>query len=107
MKINQLQDIAAPAGTAGTKKAAQDAQPTAATAQTQAGAAATPAQVKVTVSSQVRSLEESITAGDGVDAERVQAMREAIANGTFKVDAEAIADKLLANAQEILSRARR
>jgi negative regulator of flagellin synthesis FlgM len=34
-------------------------------------------------------------------------MREAIANGTYKVDAEAIADKLLANAQEMLSRNRR
>ncbi len=106
MKINQLPDIAAQAGTSGTKKAAQDASPAAATPQPAASAAA-PAQVKVTVSSQVRSLEESVSAGDGVDTERVQAVREEIANGTFKVDAEAIADKLLANAQEILSRARR
>jgi len=31
-------------------------------------------------------------------------MREAIQNGTFKVNAEAIADKMLANAQEVFAR---
>ena len=33
-------------------------------------------------------------------------MRAAIEKGEFSVDAEAIADKLLSNAQEILSRSR-
>jgi len=33
-------------------------------------------------------------------------VRAAIADGSFKVDSGAIADKLLANAQEFLSRAR-
>lgn len=40
---------------------------------------------------------------DDFDAVRVKAMRAAIENGTFKVNAEAIADKLLAGAQEMLS----
>ena len=36
------------------------------------------------------------------DAEKVARMSEAIASGSFKVNAEAIADKLIANAQELL-----
>ena len=40
---------------------------------------------------------------DDFDAARVKAMRAAIENGTFRVNAESIADKLLAGAQEMLS----
>jgi negative regulator of flagellin synthesis FlgM len=36
------------------------------------------------------------------DAEKVARMSEAIASGNFKINAEAIADKLIANAQELL-----
>ncbi|MCW7540517.1 flagellar biosynthesis anti-sigma factor FlgM [Aquabacterium sp. A7-Y] len=38
------------------------------------------------------------------DAEKVAAMKAAIANGTFRVNPEAIADKLIANAREVLDR---
>ena len=37
---------------------------------------------------------------------RTEAFKSAIANGTFKINAEAIADKLLGNAQEMLDRVR-
>jgi negative regulator of flagellin synthesis FlgM len=37
-----------------------------------------------------------------MDMDKVKAVAEAIQNGTFKVNPEAIADKLLANAQEML-----
>ena len=37
-----------------------------------------------------------------VDAKKVATMKAAIANGTFKPNPEAIADKLLSNAQELL-----
>jgi negative regulator of flagellin synthesis FlgM len=38
------------------------------------------------------------------DAEKVARISKAIEDGSFKVDPEAIADKLLANAQELLGR---
>lgn len=61
--------------------------------------------VPVSVSAAARSLEVS-SAGSGIDEAKVAAVRAAIANGTFTVDAGAIADKLLSNAQEVLSRMR-
>ena len=68
----------------------------AATAQPQAG-------VTVTLSS---SASQALSSGGGSDvfnAENVEAMKQAIADGSFKVNAEAIADKMLSNAAEMLS----
>ena len=43
--------------------------------------------------------------GDGsFDAQKVDRISKAIADGSFKVNPEAIADKLIANAQELLGR---
>ena len=73
-----------------------------------AGAAAKPqpgAGVTVTLSSSA-SQAISGAGGSGNDvfnAEKVEAMKAAIADGSFKVNAEAIADKMLANAAEMLS----
>jgi negative regulator of flagellin synthesis FlgM len=39
------------------------------------------------------------------DAEKVQRIAQAISEGKFSINAEAIADKLISNAQEMLSRA--
>lgn len=41
------------------------------------------------------------------DAAKVARIGEAIANGTFTIDAGAIADKLIANAQELLTKVSR
>jgi negative regulator of flagellin synthesis FlgM len=41
------------------------------------------------------------------DAAKVEKMKQAIADGSFKVDPEAIADKLIANATELLNAAKR
>ena len=38
------------------------------------------------------------------DAKKVERIAQAIRDGKFQVDAEAIADKLIANAQELLGR---
>jgi negative regulator of flagellin synthesis FlgM len=39
-----------------------------------------------------------------VDMEKVKSVRAAIEQGTYKVNPEAIADKLISSAQEILNR---
>ncbi|MFP8834696.1 flagellar biosynthesis anti-sigma factor FlgM [Hydrogenophaga sp. XSHU_21] len=44
--------------------------------------------------------------GEVFNAEKVEAMKQAIASGTFKVNPEAIADKLLSNAAEMLNAGR-
>ena len=63
--------------------------------------------VDVTVSDQARRLERT-RAGDvpDVDMAKVNAMRQAIAQGTFVVNPGAIADKLLANARDMLNQKR-
>lgn len=77
----------------------------AATTAAESGAARAEAGVSVDVSSTVQSLGRT-GSGSGIDEAKVASMREAIANGTFTVDAGAVADKMLANAQEMLSRTR-
>lgn len=62
--------------------------------------------VPVTLSRTAREIEQSGRAQGDFDAGRVKAVRSAIENGTFKVDAGAIADKMLANAEEVISRLR-
>ena len=64
------------------------------------------ASVSLTVSSGVGALQQAgqPDAAD-VDTAKVDAMRAAIANGSFQVNAQVIADKLLGNAQEMLNRA--
>ncbi len=61
--------------------------------------------VAVTVSTLARGMEKT-GKGDAadVDMQKVATVRAAIQNGTFVVNPEAIADKLLSNAQEMLNR---
>lgn len=68
---------------------------------TQSAAAGVP----VTVSDSARSLGVSGKSDSDIDMAKVRAMREAIANGTFKVNAGAVADKLLGDASDFLGRA--
>ena len=63
--------------------------------------------VPVTVSDSVRSLDLNAKTSGDIDMAKVRAMREAIANGTFSVNAGAIADKLLADAGDFLRPAAR
>jgi len=58
--------------------------------------------VAVSVSAQTRQLSAAQRTDADMDMDKVNAMTQAIQNGTFKVNPEAIADKLLANAQEML-----
>ncbi len=99
MKIGPLNDAALAAAAVGAVKP-ERAAPGAA-APLEGGASGVP----VTVSAAARSLE-APAPGSGIDEAKVAAVRAAIADGTFSVSSEVIADKLLANAQEVLSRVR-
>jgi negative regulator of flagellin synthesis FlgM len=103
MKIGNPADAALAPLTQGTAAAtdAKSARPAA----TPAADAADPS-AKVALSSTVESLRAG-GAGADFDAEKVARMQQAIANGTFQVNAEVIADKLIANAQEVLGRVQR
>lgn len=59
--------------------------------------------VPVTVSNSARSLDQNAKASSDIDMSKVNAIRAAIANGTFKVNASVIADKMLVDAAELLA----
>jgi len=61
--------------------------------------------VDLTVSDRARVLGQARLADSAdIDMEKVNAVRQAIEQKTYQVNPEAIADKLLANAQELLNR---
>jgi negative regulator of flagellin synthesis FlgM len=107
MKIGQPSEI--PASTppvnapAAQKTAAPPSAPAAAS--TDAAQSSRSAGVAVSVSQQVRALEKAGNdATADIDTQKVAAVRSAIQDGSYVVNPEAIADKLLANAQEMLKR---
>jgi negative regulator of flagellin synthesis FlgM len=105
MKIGQQHELPAVVTqnqTSGAQKAAVAAQstPNATAAQTSRSAG-----VAVSVSTLARTLEQSgATNAADIDTQKVADIKKAIQEGTYTVNAEAIADKLLSNAQEMLSR---
>ena len=107
MKIGQHSDNSVSVNSTATNAPAKGGQSAsmAAAAPAAATAQAASAGVAVTVSSMARTLEASkrSEAAD-VDMEKVKAVRAAIDQGTYKVNPEAIADKLISSAQEILNR---
>jgi negative regulator of flagellin synthesis FlgM len=105
MKIGNPADAAALAPLAQGPAAATDTAKSARPAAAPAAGAADPS-AKVALSTTVESLRAGGAAAD-FDAEKVAKMQQAIANGTFQVNAEVIADKLIANAQEVLGRVQR
>ena len=110
MKIGQTPDnsIQIQAGNAAsTQKAGQNANANTA-ASTGAAQSTRSAGVAVTVSTMARGLEKTgRTEGADIDTQKVASVRAAIQNGTYVVNPEAIADKLLSNAQEMLNRTTR
>lgn len=107
MKIGQPSDNSLPVNSTATQAPAKGGQNVSASATATAAATKGPqsAGVAVTVSTLARTLEASKRgeAGD-IDLEKVKSVRTAIQQGTFVVNPEAIADKLLSNAQEMLKR---
>jgi negative regulator of flagellin synthesis FlgM len=98
MKIGHPADK--PAAAAGAPAAADAAKAGQAQASAATAGAADPS-ATVALSSTAATLLSGGASGE-FDAEKVARMSEAIASGSFKVNAEAIADKLIANAQELL-----
>lgn len=106
MKINQAID-ALKAGTASasgvkvekTDQAAQKARTGA------AGVAATGSEkgsLSISnLSSKLQTLETSLASGEAYDAAKVSQVRQSIRDGSFKINAEGIADRLLANAHDL------
>lgn len=106
MKIGQSSDKSIPISlnTPAPQKGAQSAS---AAATATAAKSTQSAGVAVTVSTLARTLEAAKPGESSeIDSAKVSAVRSAIKQGTYVVNPEAIADKLLSNAQEMLARAR-
>lgn len=72
--------------------------------QTEASRAATEAGTQVALSSEAATLLSSMGDDGSFDIEKVNRITQAIAEGKFTINAEAIAGKLIANAEELLDR---
>ncbi|HCE92210.1 MAG: flagellar biosynthesis anti-sigma factor FlgM [Burkholderiales bacterium GWA2_64_37] len=105
MKIGQKPELPGALAQTGLAKQAKSPASAAEGAAKDAAAVST-AGVPVTVSTAARALDQTSRSAGDFDASKVKAVRSAIEKGTFSVDAEAIADKMLSNAQEILARSR-
>jgi len=101
MKIGQNPELTAALAAATASKQAKTTGPAAEEATK--GAQVATSSAGVSFSNSAKALDSTGKATTDFDTDRVKAMREAIANGTFSVSAEAIADKLLANTGEILA----
>lgn len=108
MKIGQPSDNSIPVNTTVQSTPAKAGQSASLTASTAAGKSTQSAGVAVTVSNLARSLG-AAKSGDTADVDmvKVNSIRSAIQKGTYVVNPEVIADKLLDNAQEMLNGTRR
>lgn len=104
MNVNSLPDKSVTAASTGANKpvdrAAVPAQPAAMTPPESGNRGV---EVKLSPVTQTMTNNVARSGTDVFNAEKVEAMRMAIQNGSFSVNAEVIADKLLANAREMLS----
>ena len=104
MKIGQPSDNSIPVNSTVQSTPSKAGQSASSTASTAAAKSTQSAGVAVTVSTLARSLG-AAKSGDTADVDmgKVNSVRSAIQNGTYVVNPEAIADKLLSNAQEMLN----
>ncbi|MEO8804528.1 MAG: flagellar biosynthesis anti-sigma factor FlgM [Burkholderiaceae bacterium] len=100
MKIGHNANNPAPAPAVGTPAPATDA----AKANTTTAIPGTAdASAKIALSSEAASLIQGGSSSE-FDAEKVARIAQAIDDGTFKINPEVIADRLIANAQELLKK---
>lgn len=106
MKIGHPADKTLPVPASTAQAPAGEAAKTAAGPAHAAPVAPADASATVALSSTAATLLSGGTATE-FDAHKVARMSQAIADGTFRINPEAIADKLIANAQELLTKANR
>ena len=107
MKISQPTDNPVAVSSNAASLAAKNGPSASALAKTSASKSTQSAGVAVTVSNLARSLKaEGPGESPDVDMAKVNSVKAAIADGTYVVNAEVIADKLLSNARETLQRSR-
>ena len=105
MKISQTPDNPVAISNNAASVAAKNGSAASTIARTSAGKSTQSAGVAVTVSNAARSLKADGTgAPPDIDMAKVNAVRSAIADGSYKVNPQAIADKMLSNAQEMFTR---
>ena len=105
MKIGNPADKTAPLPPAATPPSA--APPAADAAKAQQATAAIPASADASAKIELSSTAATLLSGNSTaefDAEKVARVSKAIDEGSFKINPEVIADKLIANAQELLSK---
>jgi negative regulator of flagellin synthesis FlgM len=56
------------------------------------------------LSTRIAEMETRLAAGEAFDAQKVESIKQAISQGQYKVNADAVADKLLENVRELLGR---
>lgn len=104
MKIGTSPEVAA-APVGGDKPAAAAAAGRPAAAGTSSGVKKSPeASTQIELSSTATKLLSGVSEEGSFDVQKVGRITQAITDGKFTVNAEVIADKLIANAQEVLSR---
>ena len=101
MKIGHLENKPVLPAVGERKSGAAAAAPPGAGASASAGNKAVEPSAKVELSATVAQLSAGSTEGV-FDTQKVQRISDAIRDGKFRVNPEAIADKLIANAQELL-----
>jgi negative regulator of flagellin synthesis FlgM len=107
MKIGPSPDksLQIPSGSAAAGQKPSQAAPASTSTTASAAPSTRSAGVAVTVSTLARGLEKAARSDASViDTQKVASVRSAIQEGTYVVNPEAIADKLLSNAQEMLNR---
>jgi len=103
MKIGNPADKPVAVQAPGSQAAATEASKAGQAHAASVGTPGTDPSATVALSSTASTLLSGGTSSD-FDADKVARMSQAIAGGTFKINADAIADKLIANAQELLSK---
>jgi len=113
MKIGQNSELpvaSTPAAQSLTEVASKAKQPSTLTQAAQANKSESKSEskaagVKVSISREAKALDQAQQSQSAdMDMAKVEAVRSQIQQGTYQVNPEAIADKLLANAQEMLQR---